>query len=685
MSVDNTDGSSTKPAPPSSSAVPEPDIEIIEEVEDGTKDVNMDLQPSSQLSERNGGLLFDSQEGFLSATLRTPISEQDDAKQVTDVTEEEEIHQNNVDMPYTVQATPDKEVANKAEQAVEDEDTEYDDPWFDAACLTTTDEGGNILPDHLPVPPSSTPGKKKDLERRRSSEIKRSQEGKAIRESYMRSQAAMMPVFEEKEPEKKAEKSLTGSMFAFGNGKAVPPVSEAAKIKATQVLAEDPLDTFGMGPRTTLAGEEDDYFSTGFAAGGSRISGQTVVEPEVSPFPAFAGFQTGKGKKFAEPSEASKARIANLFGEDLEGLPPIDDIFKAPAPGPSKPMITPARPATIGNGFVTPGAKPTIMPSFTAAAISDTPTKSTAFVPPKSVSGMSSFQTASGAKVPALSAEAKAKALALFADEGFGPADLPASNIRTSSFQTAAGAKVPELSAEAKAKALALFADEGFGEADLPTAGSGIGGISTPAPAMRNADGPHENPSFDVPISSSYSQADAITKIEKRDDMLQETPVLPSPRAVPMIAPETPLRHVSRPAEVKQPAELIKDVTNQGSMRTPAPQAKPFRPLLTPLPPTKQDLVNRPPASPLASPRLGIGLGMTPRSRSTLNKRPTFKTPFKPNSSSFSTPTLNRMLSSIRTPGPSLTARPKPASVDIIPVFDMKCRIHLAKSLDICS
>lgn len=646
LSVENADGYSSELTPPVSSPISplQDDLpiesDILERNEDkkATVDVDMDLQPSSQPSEQDGALLFDSQEDVLSATLRTPVSDPT-ANRAPEALSEEKDNEKVDTNVQTAPILPDAEPTEKLGQAVEDDDTEYDDPWFDAACLTTTDAGGNILPDHLPVPPSSTPGKKKDLERRRSSEIKRSQEfkrsqeGKAIRETYMRSQAAMAPVVEEKEPEKVARPQPKISAFNFGNGMAVPPVSEESKAKATKVLAEeDPMDTFGLGPATKVAGaEEDDYFSMGVAPAESSAD----FESGSMAFPAFTGFQTGKGKKFAGPTSATKARIANMFAEDLDGLPTLDDIFKSPVDGVVKPSETPSRALQTGNGFVTPGPRTTLVPAFTAPAVSETPTKSTAFVPHKTVPGMSSFQTASGSKVPAISAEAKARALALFADEGLGPADLPSS--------------------------IAPF-----------------GGFSTPGPKKQLqtiSTVPTENFGADADVTMTFDDSGVMgpSIAVQQEPLVTSTSTMSARLPAPMV-PETPIRLATQTAEIRQPEDLIKDVTNQTPIRPSASQAKPFRPLLTPLPPARQDLLARPPASPLASPRLGIGLGMTPRSKSTLNKRPAFKTPFKPNSSSFSTPTISRMPSSIRTPGPSMMPRVKPAPVDLVPVFNMKCQ-----------
>ena len=603
----------------------------IEDTLQATQDVDMDLQPSSQPSERDGALIFNSQEETLSATLQTPISQATAGKTTTDQSAiRNEKLDDSVD-PQIPPSIPQEQPTEKVEQAVEDDDTEYDDPWFDAACLTTTDAGGNILPDHLPVPPSSTPGKKQDLERRRSSEIKRSQEGKAIRETYMRNQAAMAPVIEEKAAEGRRVQSSSVSAFSFGNGRPVPPVSEAAKAKAAQVLAEDPMDTFGLGPAAKMAGpEEEDYFSTGFAPAGSSAPGEADFEARNAAVPAFAGFQTGKGKKFAGPSEATKARIANMFAEDLDGLPALDDIFKASNPGPSFLKETLSRTIVPGTGFATPNAQTTIIPAFNAPSAIETPTKSTAFVPHRSVSGMSSFQTASGAKVPAVSSEAKARALALFADEGLGPADLPSVDSPSVGFSTPAP----------KAKTIAPIQVQ----PDL------VG------PSVLDDSGVTESPAIPVRSEPPYPESPSV-----------------STGSMSFGAPETPVRSEIRTIASRRSTDLIKDVTNQAPLRSPAPQLEPFRSLLTPLPLAKQELLARPPASPLASPRLGIGLGMTPRSKSTLNKRPAFKTPFKPNSSSFSTPTISRLPSSIRTPGVSTVPRSNLVKAEIVPVFDLKC------------
>jgi hypothetical protein len=590
-------------------------------------DLDMDLQPSSQPSERDGALLFGSQEVTLSATMRTPGSTPNNSTSGPPIPAFEQPQASAVQkLPSATAPEPRQPPAFVETSAPEpDDDAEYDDPWFDAACLTTTDEGGQILPDHLPVPPSSTPGKKQDLERRRSSEVKRSQE--AVRAKDIVKDAGgtrLASMLEEEE----IPKARTGSLFSFGNGAAVPPVSAKSREKAAKLFAEDPAETFGFQNVTEPRRDDDDYFSIGLDQPTGMLD-DFDMGSEAPAVPVFAGFQTGKGKKLAGPSEASKARAAKIFGEDLNDLPPIEKLFEVATSGPTILDETPSRTAALDSASTNLGfGKPDV--SAYPITVFETPTKQ--------IEQPSSEQP--------------------------GSPNIPMSSL----FQTAAGGSVPAVSAKSQAKALAIFAKAG--------AEDEVANTSIPQPGRVTLQNPSAIPSLNSMKSTlfqatqeSHHPLDALSKSTSDPTPADAAYTMSSVNHDP---PQTPIRQMPQAPPRKDHTPYIKDVTNQPIMRTPIRAEKVVRPTMTPL--LQREHSVRPLASPLASPRLGIGLGMTPRSRSTLNKRPVFKTPFKPEGSSFSTPSIHRAVSGMRTPGQSAVIRTKAIPVDTRPVFDLQCK-----------
>ena len=590
-------------------------------------DLDMDLQPSSQPSERDGALLFGSQEATLSATMRTPASTPYNSTLGPPLPAFEQLQPSDTREMLSITAQEQGQPAPTVDTVAPDpdDDAEYDDPWFDAACLTTTDEGGQILPDHLPVPPSSTPGKKQDLERRRSSEIKRSQEAVRAKELVKDGGSTRLAsmIEEEEIPEVKA-----GSLFSFGNGAAVPPVSAKSKEKAAKLFAEDPAETFGFRTVTGPKKDDDDYFSIGLDHPAGMLD-DFDMDPKAQAVPVFAGFQSGKGKKLAGPSEASKARAAKIFGEDLDDLPPIEKLFEVATSGPSNLEETPSRSAAYNGASKNLGLeKPDV--AVLPATVFETPTKQIE----KPFSGQP------------------------------GPSSRPMSSL----FQTAAGGSVPAVSAKSQAKALAMFAKAGL--EDEATNSS----VPKPGPAAV------QNPSA---IPALHSMESKMLQVHQQSQQAFE-PISTStnPPTIADVAsnmssvnpdtPQTPMRQMPQGPLLKDSTPYIKDVTNQPMMRTPIPAEKGVRPAMTPL--LKREHSARPLASPLASPRLGIGLGMTPRSRSTLNKRPVFKTPFKPEGGSVTTPSIHRAVSGMRTPGQPAVVRTKTIPVDTRPVFELRCK-----------
>ena len=587
----------------------------------------MDLQPSSQPSERDGALLFGSQEVTLSATMRTPASTPYHSTSGPPITALEQPQGSDLQELPSATAPEPHQLPSSVETVAPgpDDDAEYDDPWFDAACLTTTDEGGQILPDHLPVPPSSTPGQKQDLERRRSSEIRRSQEAVRAKELVKDGASTRLTSMVEEEEIPKAK---TGSLFSFGNGAAVPPVSAKSREKATKLFAEDPAETFGFRDIAAPKRDDDDYFSIGIDQPAGMLD-EFDMNSDASAVPVFAGFQTGKGKKLAGPSEASKARAAKIFGEDLADLPPIEKLFEVASSVPT--VLDEATShtaafdsASINLGFGKPDA------SALPVTVFETPTKQ--------IEKPSSEQP--------------------------GPSNIPMSSL----FQTAAGGNVPAVSAKSQAKALAMFAEAGEEDEAAMTSMPKPGRVTVPNPVAIPTLHPTK-PTLIQTTQEAHRALDALSRLTSDPVLADAAHKMASTNPDP---PQTPVRQMPQAPPRKDHTPYIKDVTNQPIMRTPVQAEKAVRPTMTPL--LKREHSARPLASPLASPRLGIGLGMTPRSRSTLNKRPVFKTPFKPEGGSVSTPSIHRAVSGVRTPGQSTVVRTKAIPVDTRPVFDLNCK-----------
>lgn len=293
-------------------------------------------------------------------------------------------------------------------------------------------------------------------------------------------------------------------LFALANGSALPEVSDGAKDQARKLLGEDYGNV--IEPCISQAGPDLDETMDLF-----RSSQGTSTSVSV---PVYQGFMNARGDKLAEPSAAAKAKTAKLFGEDADDLSPMQITVGGASDRPFEPFST--MEATHTNPQV-PANNLSVLPRPEVLdQLGDDASLGNGR--PKVQSG-SLFSTASGGKIPPVSRQAQARAMAIFADDDFG-SDRSVDHHGTEATSSTSVFTTPRLNASDKSL-------------HIRKAGTTFVGSPRPTPGPSSRLGSTTNKPYKNPVLPGFA-----TPLSSKTMRSQSTPqnrTTPKPTATPRI------------------------------------------------------------------------------------------------------------------------------------------------------
>lgn len=491
-----------------------------------------------------------------------------------------------VEVEVLAKADPGTSVGLEVEEDEdEDEDeTDYDDPWFDDACMTSADlcdhlEGEENEIGHLDVLEGemvSTPEAKR-LHLTPKMIGKNSQDHPDDEQERWAPTACPPPV------------AFMSTGFSTAAGSSLPPLSEAAQIRAKRLFDDIDLNT---GSDV----ESEDELAASLAADRDakrlKMESESQTHEQDQERPQSFGFSTASRKKLPPPSIKAQQRALMLLqqaDEEVEkekeqlGLIGLDE-------------------GEADLSHSTSAYASAFLPISSTAAVIETPTRPSG--------GTSFFGTATGGKIKTISDEAKRKVMDIFADIE-GPSGTPTKQEQPISFRSSSTS------------------------------------TSMPFPPTL----------FATPTSKIPPRARVRTETPARFQDISNQPKL-SP------APPRPITALANNQAQAQAYPIA--FASGAAFSTPLPHSKIISGISNASSSTRNVIV--PASSPSSIPRR-VGLGITPRSKAVLGKRPAFTSPFK-------TPGAKVGMSSYQTPlrqSPSIPYTPiKPTQPTLNRTFDLK-------------
>lgn len=229
-------------------------------------------------------------------------------------------------------------------------DTEYDDPWFDAACLSAVE---SPTYDDVVVPAGTSAADNRSMtSASTSTKAAVAAEPQPIEMRMEADHGSELGTYQ-------LPAELCSGGFSTAKGSALPAISAAAQVRAKRMFEE-----VDKGLSVGWA-EEADEDALAAALQEAKKQKSNAAEAVVAAAPVSFGFATASNKALAPPSEQARQRAALLFkqaeadlaAEDSAAETPIGTKIEAPSLASARTLVeTPSKPGPARHSLFTTGA-----------------------------------------------------------------------------------------------------------------------------------------------------------------------------------------------------------------------------------------------------------------------------------------------------------------------------------------